>query len=63
VNTANIDAFFALAELDFILGDIGEPLRHIEIEPIPETEPVHEPSPEPAPAEPVSVPEEEPVPA
>jgi hypothetical protein len=44
----------------FRLGDIGEPLRHIEIEPIPETAPVHEPAPihtpEPAPAEPEKVP-------
>lgn len=40
------------------MGEIGVPERFIEIEPIPETEPVHEP----APAEPV-VPEKEPVPA
>lgn len=38
------------------LGDIGEPVRHIEIEPIPETAPIHEPTPEIAPAEPEKVP-------
>lgn len=27
------------------MGDIGKPIRHIEIEPIPHTEPVHEPAP------------------
>ena len=27
------------------MGDIGKPIRHIEIEPIPRTEPVHEPAP------------------
>lgn len=35
-------------------GDIGEPQRHIEFEPMPATEPVHEPS--PAPAQPEKVP-------
>jgi hypothetical protein len=39
------------------MGDIGEPLRHIEIEPFPQTIPVHEP------AAPVIVPEPEVVPA
>lgn len=39
------------------MGDIGEPLRHIEIEPMPRTAPVHEPSPAPAPVrEPEEVP-------
>lgn len=40
------------------MGDIGEPVRHIEIEPLPETAPVHEPTPTPeiAPAEPEKVP-------
>lgn len=38
--------------------DIGEPIRHWEIEPLPETEPIHEPSPAPVP-----VPEPEKVPA
>lgn len=37
-------------------GDIGEPLRHITVEPIPQTEPIHEPSPEIVPAEPEKVP-------
>lgn len=27
--------------------DIGEPIRHWEIEPLPTTEPIHEPSPAP----------------
>lgn len=38
------------------MGDIGEPLRHIEIEPMPLTIPIHEPSP-------ASVPVPEEVPA
>ena len=46
-----------------LCGDIGEPVRRREYEPMPETEPVHEPSPEPVPAEPVHAPEKEPVPA
>lgn len=33
----------------FRMGDIGEPVRHIEFEPIPTTEPVREPSPAPVP--------------
>lgn len=37
-------------------GDIGEPRRHIEFEPMPETEPIHEPSPEYVPAEPEKIP-------
>jgi len=44
------------------VGDIGEPIRHIEFEPMPETEPVKEPAapavePEKAPAEPVKEPQ------
>lgn len=35
------------------MGEIGEPLRHVEAEPIPEFEPVKEPSPQVVPAEPV----------
>lgn len=31
------------------LGDIGDPLRHVEFEPMPTTEPVREPSPAPVP--------------
>lgn len=27
------------------MGNIGEPVRHIEFEPMPETAPIHEPSP------------------
>lgn len=38
------------------MGDIGEPVRHIEFEPIPETAPLTEPGP-------AQTPEEEPVPA
>jgi len=38
------------------MGDIGEPRRHIEIEPMPRTIPIHEPSP-------ASVPVPEEVPA
>ena len=38
------------------MGDIGEPQRHIEIEPMPRTEPIHEPSPQ-------TVPDREVVPA
>ena len=38
-------------------GDIGEPLRHIEIEPIPTTEPIREPSPAVEPATPAVEPE------
>lgn len=52
------------------LGDIGTPVRRREYEPLPETEPIQEPSPavepvEPAvePSEPVKAPEQEPVPA
>jgi hypothetical protein len=37
-------------------GDIGEPVRHIEFEPMPQTTPIPEPSPEVAPAEPEKVP-------
>jgi hypothetical protein len=37
------------------MGNIGEPQRHIEFEPMPESEPIHEPSP--------SVPAPEKVPA
>ncbi|WGW12700.1 hypothetical protein LWF01_02715 [Saxibacter everestensis] len=37
---------------DFVrMGDVGEPERHIEFEPIPESVPVPEPA--PVPAEPV----------
>lgn len=37
-----------------IAGDIGqEETETVEMEPIPETAPVHEPSPQPVPAEPV----------
>lgn len=50
------------------MGDIGEPLKHIELEPLPDTVPVQEPAapsvepaPAPAPAEPA--PAKEPVPA
>lgn len=39
------------------MGDIGEPIRHIEIEPIPLAEPVKEPAPA---VEPVREPEEVP---
>lgn len=35
------------------LGDVGETVETREYEPLPETAPVHEPSPEPAPAEPI----------
>lgn len=41
------------------MGDVGRPLRYIESEPLPTTEPVHEPSPESVPTE---QPVEEPVP-
>lgn len=41
-------------------GDIGEPVRYVEMEPMPETEPIKEPSP---PVQPVTQPEREPVPA
>lgn len=34
-------------------GDVGEEVEVTEMEPLPETAPVHEPSPETAPAEPV----------
>lgn len=34
-------------------GDVGETVETREYEPLPETAPVHEPSPEPAPAEPI----------
>lgn len=38
-------------------GDIGEPVRHIELEPMPESVPIPEPAPEPVVApEPVEVP-------
>lgn len=43
------------------MGDIGEPIRHIEFEPMPETAPVEEPA---APqVEPVKEPVKEPQPA
>ena len=46
------------------MGDIGKPIRHIELEPMPEFAPIEEPSPQFVPEEvPVFVPEEEPVPA
>ena len=40
------------------MGDIGEPVRHIEFEPMPLTAPVEEPSPTPVPVptEPEKVP-------
>ena len=38
-------------------GDLGEPVKHIELEPMPESAPILEPSPEP-----VVVPEPEVVP-
>lgn len=41
------------------MGNIGEPVKHIELEPIPTTEPVREPSPAPA----TPAPAQEPVPA
>lgn len=31
------------------MGDIGEPVKHIELEPMPESEPIKEPTPAPAP--------------
>jgi hypothetical protein len=34
-------------------GNIGEPVRHVEFEPLPETAPVEAPVEAPAPAEPV----------
>ena len=42
------------------MGDIGKPLKRIELEPMPETAPIQEPMPETAPAE---APALEPVPA
>jgi hypothetical protein len=46
-----------------IMGDIGEPVRHVEFEPFPETAPIEEPAaPTPAPVE-TPAPEREPVPA
>lgn len=46
------------------MGDIGKPVRKLDIEPIPLDEPIVEPSPQPAPVkEPVKEPEREPVPA
>lgn len=33
------------------MGDIGEPQKHIEFEPFPESEPVKEPAPEREPVE------------
>jgi hypothetical protein len=39
-------------------GDIGEPVRHIELEPMPAGAPIPEQTPQP-----VTVPEREPVPA
>lgn len=41
------------------LADIGEPLREVTFEPLPDSVPVHEP----APAAPVPGPDREPVPA
>lgn len=38
------------------MGDLGEPRRQIEFEPLPETAPIHEPSPAYVPAEPEKVP-------
>jgi hypothetical protein len=38
------------------MGQIGEPNRYIEFEPMPATEPIHEPSPDFVPAEPDRVP-------
>ena len=35
------------------MGDIGQPIRHIEFEPIPDSVPAQEPSPQVVPAEPV----------
>jgi hypothetical protein len=37
------------------VGNIGDPLRHITFEPLPATEPVHEPA-APAPTEPEKTP-------
>lgn len=46
------------------MGDIGEPLWRREFVPMPESEPVHEPSPDITPAvEPSKAPEKEKVPA
>lgn len=33
------------------MGNIGEPVRHVELEPMPTTAPIQEPSPQVAPAE------------
>lgn len=45
-----------MAKFPARMGDIGKPQRHIEFEPMPTTEPIHEPSPVIAPAEPDLVP-------
>lgn len=44
------------------MGDIGEPIKHIELEPLPTSVPVEEPA-APAVPEPAAVPEKEPQPA
>lgn len=42
--------------MKWTMGDIGEPVRHVEFEPMPTTVPIHEPAP-------AVQPEREPVPA